>query len=246
MLGHDVQTESKALRQRIGVLPEGTSVYERLTGRKHVELAAKMKNCDDEPRDHLRYVGLDSSDWDRSAGNYSKGMRQRLLLAMALVGDPELLILDEPTSGLDPNGMKEIRKIIREQTDAGRTVFLSSHLLAEVESVCKRVGIMNDGELATVDEVDRLRETAVGKANVELSVETIPEDLALTSIAGVTNVTAEDSTIRATCSRRDTKMNVIRYVDKVANVTDIVAEDISLETVFDTYTEGKQMMEESA
>ncbi|NEU58556.1 ABC transporter ATP-binding protein [Halorussus sp. MSC15.2] len=246
VLGHDVQTESKALRRRIGVVPEGTSVYEQLTGRKHVELATRMKNCDDDPEDRLRYVGLDPEDWDRRAGDYSKGMRQRLSLAMGLVGNPDLLILDEPTSGLDPNGMQDVRDIIREQTDAGRTVFMSSHLLAEVESVCKRVGIMNDGELVTVDEVDRLRETAVGDADVKLSVEAVPDELDLTAIEGVTDVTIADSTIRVACSKRDTKMAVIRHVDQIATVTDVVAEDISLEAVFETYTEDRRIVEESA
>lgn len=246
VLGHDVQTESKSLRRRIGVLPESTSVYEQLTGREHVELAIRMKNCDDDSEDRLSYVGLDPEDWNRTAGNYSKGMRQRLSLAMALVGDPELLILDEPTAGLDPNGMQEVRKIIRDQIDAGRTVFLSSHLLSEVEAVCKRIGIMNDGELVTIDDVDRLRDAAVGDACVELRVESVPDNLDLTALSGVTEVATEESIIRATCSTRATKMRVIRRVDAATRVTDVVAEDVSLETVFDTYTESGQTVGESA
>lgn len=246
VLGHDVVTESKAIRRRIGVLPEGTSVYEKLTGREHVELAIQMKNCDDDPEECLSYVGLDSEDWDRIAGDYSKGMRQRLSISVALVGDPELLVLDEPTSGLDPNGMQDVRKIIRDQITAGRTVFLSSHILSEVEAVCERIGIMNNGKLVTVDDVDRLRERAVGDTSVELRVDSVPDDLNLTALDGVTEVTTEESTIRATCSTRATKMSVIRRVDEATRVTDVVAEDASLEAVFDTYTECKQTMGESA
>lgn len=245
VLGHDVESESKALRRRIGVLPEGTNVYDRLSGRKHVELAMRMKNCDDDPEKYLRYVGLDPEDWNRNAGDYSKGMRQRLSLAMALVGGPELLILDEPTSGLDPNGIQDVREIIRDQTDAGRTVFLSSHLLGEVEAVCKRVGIMNDGKLVTVDDVDKLRETTISNASVELHVETVPDGFDLTELEGVTDVTTEESTVRASCSTRASKMDVIRRVDQMATVTDVVAEDISLESVFETYTAVSQPTEES-
>ena len=243
VLGHDVQTESKALRQRVGVLPEGLSVYERLTGRDHVQSAIRMKGADDDPEEQLEYVGLAPSDWDRPAGEYSKGMRQRLGLAMALVGDPNLLILDEPSSGLDPRGMQEIREIVLEQVDSGKTVFFSSHILSEVETVCDRIGIMKYGRLAAVDTVDQLRETATINAQVELQVEAIPDELDLTAIPGVTDVTTNDSTICATCSSPTAKMDVIRQVDEATRVIDVIAEDTSLETVFNTYAESERPIE---
>ena len=237
VLGHDVETESKALRRRVGVLPEGATVYQRLTGREHVESAIRMKDADDNPADRLAYVGLAQEDWDRPAGGYSKGMCRRLGLAMALVGNPDLLILDEPTSGLDPTGIQDVREIVREQADSGRAVFFSSHILPEVEAVCDRVAIMNSGRLAAVDEVDRLREATSAGARVELRVETVPDNLGLAALDGVVEVMVDDSTIRATCARPAAKMDVIRRVDDATRVLDVIAESASLEPVFNAYAE---------
>ena len=237
VLGRDVGTESKAIRRRIGVLPEGMSVYDRLTGRDHVRSAIRMKGGDDDPEEKLAYVGLEPGDWDRPAGDYSKGMRRRLGLAMALVGDPDLLVLDEPSSGLDPTGIQEIREIVAEQVEVGRTVFFSSHILSEVEAVCDRVGIMSDGSLGAIDDVDALRETAGGGARVELRVERVPDGLErdLAALSDVSDVTTDRSTVHAICADPTAKMDVIRRVDDAARIVDVVAEDASLESVFNAY-----------
>ncbi|MFT4946948.1 MAG: ABC-2 type transport system ATP-binding protein, partial [Natronomonas sp.] len=137
----DCQQQGQDLRHRIGVLPEGYDVYDRLTGRQHLEFAIESKNATDNPQELLERVDIADAA-DRKASGYSKGMAQRLILAMALVGDPDLLILDEPTTGLDPNGAREIREIIREENSRGTTVFFSSHILSQVEAVCDRVGIL--------------------------------------------------------------------------------------------------------
>ena len=235
VLGHDVQTESKTIRQRIGVLPEGASVYERLTGREHVESAIRMKRADDDPDSLLDYVGLKPDAWNRPAGGYSTGMAQRLALAMALVGDPDLLILDEPSSGLDPTGIQEIREIIQDQLDDGRTVFFSSHILPEVEAVCERVAILTGGELATVGSVERLREMTAEDTWVELQVDALPDDLDLTTLEGVTDVEIDGSTVRVVCADPTVKVEVIRRVDESAQVLDVVSDEASLEAVFNTY-----------
>jgi len=144
VLEQDATTDGVAIRKRTGVLPDGFAVYDRLTGRQHVEFAVRSKEADDDPDALLDRVGL-LDDADRKAGGYSKGMRQRLALAMALAGDPDLLILDEPSSGLDPAGAKEMREIVRAEADRGATVFFSSHILEQVEAVCDRVGILREG-----------------------------------------------------------------------------------------------------
>jgi ABC-2 type transport system ATP-binding protein len=125
VLGMDAQERSVDVRERTGVLPEGFSVYDRLTGRQHIEFAIESKEVDADPDAVLDRVGLDG-EGDRKAGGYSKGMSQRLALGMALVGEPELLILDEPSSGLDPAGAKEMRDIVREEADRGANVLLES------------------------------------------------------------------------------------------------------------------------
>jgi len=123
----DAQTESEAIRNRIGVLAEGIDLYGRLTGKRHLELALKWTDGEQTPETLLDRVGLAVTDAERKVGGYSKGMKQRLALAMALAGDPDLLILDEPSTGLDPNGIRTMRELVRSEAAAGTTVFFSSH-----------------------------------------------------------------------------------------------------------------------
>ncbi|PSQ93860.1 MAG: ABC transporter ATP-binding protein, partial [Bacteroidetes bacterium QH_2_63_10] len=122
VLGVDAQHGTLATRRRTGVLPDAYQVYDRLTGCQHVQFAVDSKGTGDDPEALLARTGIENAA-DRPAGEYSQGMRQRLVLAMALVGTPDLLVLDEPTTGLDPNGAREIRRIIREERDRGATVF---------------------------------------------------------------------------------------------------------------------------
>jgi ABC-2 type transport system ATP-binding protein len=168
ILGRDVHEESEALRHRIGVLPEGLGLYDRLSGRRHLAFAIEWKDVDDDPDAILERVGLSSADAARPVGEYSKGMTQRLALGMALVGDPDVLVLDEPSAGLDPLGIRRMRDIVREEAQEGTTVFFSSHVLGEVEAVCDRVGILADGRLVAVDDVERLRETVGAGAELRL------------------------------------------------------------------------------
>jgi len=237
VLGKDCQRESRAIRERIGILPEGFGVYERLTAIEHLQHAISVKGTDEDPDALVDRVGLDADDARRPAGDYSTGMRQRLALAIALVGDPDLLMLDEPSSGLDPKGMQEIREIIREEADDGTTVFFSSHILPEVEAVCDRVGIMNEGQLATVDSLESLRDES-GTAQVEFEVEAVPESLALDDITGVQGVTVGDGRITVTCADPTVKIEVIRAVDRRATIRDVLSEETSLEELFNRYTGG--------
>jgi len=119
VLGMDAQDDSLAIRQRTGVLPDGFHVYDRLTARQHLEFAIESKNATDDPDELLERVGIPDAA-DRKAGGFSKGMAQRLALAVALVGEPDLIILDEPSTGLDPNGAREMREIIRRRPPVAR------------------------------------------------------------------------------------------------------------------------------
>ena len=140
VFGHDAREETLAIRDRVGVLPDGYDVVGRMTGREHVDFVVDSKGADDDPDEILERVGIAGAA-DRVAADYSKGMAQRLVLGMALVGEPDLLILDEPTTGLDPNGARRMREIVREENERGATVFFSSHILEQVEAVCDRVEI---------------------------------------------------------------------------------------------------------
>ena len=236
VLGLDAQAEAEAIRERIGVLPEGAALYDRLTGIEHLEWVIRMKGVDADPYAVLDRVGLEPEDGERAVSGYSKGMQQRLGFGMALIGDPELLILDEPSSGLDPTGMQEMREIIREEAADGTTVFFSSHILGEVEAVCDRIGIMNEGRLVTTGTMDDLREGLQLDASITLAVDSVPERTHLEGLAGVRSVETTEETITATVADPSVKVDVVQAVAEMAEITDILSEDASLEQLFNTYT----------
>lgn len=139
--------DPEALRQ-LGAMVESPSLYDHLTGRENLEITRLMRGAPPSETDRvLEVVGL-LKDARRIVQNYSLGMRQRLALALALLGTPRLLIMDEPTNGLDPSGIQEMRELIRHVPDAtGATVFLSSHMLAEVEQIASQVVVIHRGRL---------------------------------------------------------------------------------------------------
>lgn len=241
ILGNNCQDEGVKVRNKIGVLPEGYSVFDRLTGRQHIEYAIRSKDADDNPIEILDRVGIREAA-DRKASEYSKGMAQRLVLGMALVGSPELLVLDEPTSGLDPNGAAEMRDILREENERGATIFFSSHILEQVEAVCDRVGILQNGELVTVDTIANLRSSLGG--GTKLLIETGTDvNGSLDTVRGLSDVETaieNDETIEVTCTD-DAKMDVIVALhDAGVDVVNFRTEEASLEDMFVEYTAGGQ------
>ena len=237
ILGYDAQDEAEEIHERVGILPDGYSLYHRLSGRKHIEYAINLKKSDDDPDEILERVGLDADAAARPAGTYSKGMGQRLALGMALVGDPDLLILDEPSSGLDPDGIRDIRELARSHADDGGTVFFSSHILSQVEAVCDRVGILSRGRLVAVDSIDGLRDAVGTGASIVLAVDAAPTDVDLTSIPGIADVTVTDGLVRATCTEPSSK---VEFIDRVraggSAILDIETHEASLEDLFSAYT----------
>ncbi|MFB6206005.1 MAG: ABC transporter ATP-binding protein, partial [Haloglomus sp.] len=144
--GEDTWDAARAARQHLGVVPEGYGVYGRLTGRRHVAFAATSRGWSGDPDAVLERVGLQDVA-DRRAGTYSRGMKKRLVLAMALVGDPDVLLLDEPFNGLDPDAAQTLRTAIEHERERGTSVLLASHLFREVAAVADRVGMLSGGEL---------------------------------------------------------------------------------------------------
>ena len=236
VLGMDVHEDSEALRERIGVLPEGLGLYERLTGLRHLEFAVDWTDARIDPDAILDRVGLTEADAGRPVGDYSKGMAQRLALGMALVGDPDLLILDEPSSGLDPNGIREMRGLVREKADDGTTVFFSSHILGQVEAVCDRVAILYEGELIAVDTVEGLRKTVGAGSELRLRVSgDVGVDVA--AIEGVDSARFADGILRVACSDSRAKARVVTNLTNAdVEILDVDSEEASLEDVFTAYT----------
>jgi ABC-2 type transport system ATP-binding protein len=158
VLGHDIRRDLSAALRRVGAIVEAPAFYPYLSGVDNLRIFARILGGDAEKHIPalLEQVGLKGRGKDK-VGAYSLGMRQRLGLASALLGDPELLLLDEPTNGLDPAGMQEMRLLVRRLAEEeGKTVFLSSHLLHEVEQVCDRVLILNKGQVIAQGRVDDL------------------------------------------------------------------------------------------
>ncbi|ELZ16292.1 ABC transporter-related protein [Natrinema thermotolerans DSM 11552] len=239
----DAQADSLEIRQRTGILPEGAELYERLTGRQHVEFAIESKGADDDPDELIERVGLSPDAAAKKAGGYSKGMAQRLTFATALVGEPDLLILDEPSTGLDPNGARRMREIIREENERGATVFFSSHVLGQVEAVCDRVGILRDGDLITEDTVEGLRDSMPDQTRLRVTLDRIPDDsdaalAAVEAIDGVSSVTPEGRSLVVACEDR-AKTEVLHVVEEYGvTVEDFETDESSLEDLFVAYTTG--------
>ncbi|MGD0817900.1 MAG: ABC transporter ATP-binding protein [Methanomassiliicoccales archaeon] len=157
--GRDMGTDGD-MRKRVGVLLEKNGIYDRLTAHDNLQYFARLYGVDDIERrikEQLELVGL-SDRRDQKAGKFSKGMKQRLGLARAMIHDPEIMFLDEPSSGLDPEAQKMMRDIILEMSRKKKiTVFLNSHNLDEVQRVCNRIAILQHGTIRAYDTVENMR-----------------------------------------------------------------------------------------
>lgn len=162
VLGQPMPRSARTVLPEVGALVEGPAAYSHLSGRANLSLldaaggGTARRGRKHRVAEALAQVGLDPGD-RRGVRTYSLGMRQRLGLANALLRRPRLLVLDEPTNGLDPQGIHEVRDLLLALNAGGTTVFLSSHLLAEVEQMCTRVGVLDRGRLVVQDQLDALR-----------------------------------------------------------------------------------------
>jgi len=241
VFGLDATEHTKEIRQRIGVLPDAYHLDGHLTGRQHLQFAIDAKDASDDPGSLLDRVGLSEQAGRRGAGGYSKGMAQRLLLAIALVGDPDLIILDEPSTGLDPNGARRMREIVREENDRGATVFFSSHILGQVEAVCDRVGILDEGQIVAEDTMAGLEASLGSEAQLSVTLDRDPGEAILGDVErvpDVRNVTVQDRTVTVACpdARKIDVLDAVRADD--VTVTDFETSEPSLEEMFASLTEG--------
>ncbi len=245
VFGMGAREHGTQVRQRTGVLPEGYDVYPRLTGRQHLEFVADSKNVAVDPDELLDRVGIPDAV-DRKAGGYSKGMAQRLLLALALVGKPDLLVLDEPTTGLDPNGARQLRGIVEAENERGATVFFSSHVLSQVEAVADRVGIVQDGELVAEDTLEGLRDSLVGASSLRIELDHTDSSVraAVEAVAGVSSVAVEGATLSVTCEDGAKYPALEAAAGAGATIQDFETSDASLEDLFADVTGGGRDLEE--
>ena len=237
-----VQGRHRALA-KVGALVEEPAFTRFLSGRKNLEYHARLSGppADRAARlgridETLSTVGLAAAA-EKKVKSYSQGMRQRLGIAQALLGGPRLLVLDEPTNGLDPQGMREVRLLLRRLADDGVTVFLSSHLLFEVEAVCDRVAVLAQGRLVAEGSPASLR-----PRGDRLRVEVDDRNRALSVLSGVRGVSVEQDgagSIRVRLSDPATAAGVnAALVGGGIGVGALVPEQDSLEDVFVALVEG--------
>ncbi len=168
ILGHDIN--DVRMHRAIGYLPENPYFYDYLTAREFLDYCAELFGYSAAKRraramEVLARVRLDEDAWDKQLRKFSKGMLQRVGLAQAIIGDPEIIFLDEPMSGLDPVGRRETRDLIASLRTEGRTVFLCSHILSDVEVLCNRIAIMKRGRLIETGRIEELRERNAGASD---------------------------------------------------------------------------------
>src|SRR3989440_3216318 len=222
---------------KIGSLIESPGFYPYLSGRENMRVIADLAGVGYKRVEEVLDMVELGSRAGRKFGTYSTGMKQRLGVAAAVLKDPELLILDEPTNGLDPQGMAEMRKLIKDIGQGERTVLLSSHLLGEVEQICDRVGVISNGKLVTQSTVQEL----LGEEGVLVRAQPIEQaqDI-LTRMLGAASVVHEDGYFHLkTDPARSMEINQ-QLINAGVGVSELRPFERSLEEVFFQLTGEKQ------
>ena len=229
----DADTQHHEALSRVGAIVETPSFYPYLSGRDNLAYFQGIAGRGDrrELDDLLEKVGL-ADRGDSRFRTYSLGMKQRLGLAYALLGDPELLFLDEPTNGMDPAGMAEVRDLIRSLGTGGRTVLLSSHLLHEVEQVCDSVGILSKGKLIVQGKVEDLVHSRGGERVRLRTTDNAKAVEVLSALDWVDDVSADGESVVVTApGERSPELSMALGRSEVY-VTEMAAEEMSLEQYF--------------
>jgi ABC-2 type transport system ATP-binding protein len=242
--GHDVVKESLRVREMVGILTESPSLYDRLTAEENMEFFAEAYGITDRSdrsnriRELLEFFDL----WERrndKAGGFSKGMKQKLALARALVHSPEILFLDEPTSGLDPRSAKDIRDLMEELSEReNQTILLSTHRLEDAEKLCSRVMIIRDGESLIVGSPDELRRRMTGSPFLEVRLRRVDEGIirSIRTLEQVSNLSIDDDANKMTVGLKDleeaTPLVVRRIVEAGGLILSVEALEPSLEEAY--------------
>jgi ABC-2 type transport system ATP-binding protein len=221
-------------RESVGFLPEIFSFDNFLTGVSFLKLFGKLSQRN---RDHvaaaipelLKFFEMPDAG-NVKIRNYSKGMTQKIGLAQALIGDPKILVLDEPTSGMDPIGKARIKQLFKKLRSEGKTVFLSTHILSDVEDIADRVAIINDGTLLAVDKISALVSVPVQRSKIAFVCANQP---AVEQIRARAEVVGTDSHYEATCPNKETKDFVLKVIlENAGDIESVKALGSSLQDSF--------------
>ena len=237
--GINVNVDPLETKKKIGYLPEANALYYDMYVREYLGFVAevhKIKSQKSKIEDIISLTGL-KVESKKKIGQLSKGYKQRVGLAAALIHDPEVLILDEPTSGLDPNQIIEIREVIKQQ-GKDKTVLFSSHILQEVEAMCDRVIIINKGELVADDKLTNLRKNSGSATKVVLELKEIVDPEAMTSVFGKGVSRVSPTTWRfETGDPEKLKKEILQHtLQNNLNVVSLQSQTTNLEDVFRNLT----------
>lgn len=242
VLDMDVMEKSLEVRKKVGYLPENNPLYLDMYVKEFLKFIAgihKLPECNNRIAEIIEMTGL-GPEMQKKIGALSKGYRQRVGLAQALIHDPEVLILDEPTSGLDPNQIVDIRNLIRE-SGKKKTVLLSTHIMQEVEAICNRVIIIDHGIIVADDSTDRLHELSNGRNMVEVEFDKSIAKEALLKIKGIIAVRSAGVNkweVEAE-SNIDARKELFQYaVKNDLTVLSLTKERFSMEEVFQRLTKS--------
>ena len=240
IFGLSPRADGTEIRGRVGYLPGDFVTYDHMTGATVTEYFTNLRGTDPVKLEALceRY----QLDLGRKIGQLSKGNKQKIGLVQAFMNDPDLLILDEPTAGLDPLLQHEFQQMVHEEKDQGKTIFMSSHLMSEVEATCDRVGIIREGELVTIDTVSHLTELSLWTAKITFTQPVSPDTF--DSLAGITVTDqTENRTFDLSISGEGAMDTLIRTAAKTATNTPIQtfeSQHASLEDAFLKYYSSEE------
>ncbi len=237
--GINVNEEPLQTKKKIGYLPESNALYYDMYVREYLGFVAEVHKISNKKRaidNAIETVKL-NVEAKKKLGQLSKGYKQRVGLAAALIHDPEVLILDEPTSGLDPNQIIEIREVIRQQ-GKDKTVLFSSHILQEVEAMCDRVIIINKGQLVADDKLTNLRKNSTGQARVILELKEIVDEEVMSSVFGNSVSRINPNSWRFdTSDPEKLKKEILQLtLQNNLNIVSLQSETTNLEDVFRSLT----------
>lgn len=234
VLGLDCWKDSVKLKRQIGYIPGDVHLYEKMTGKALIDYIDRFQPGKPALRESL----IERLDFDvrPKIKHYSKGNKQKLAVIVALMHNQDLLVLDEPTSGLDPFVQQEVYKILREFKEEGKTIFVSSHILPEVEKVCDRVGILKEGHLVATEKVEDLKYKKIRQAELTFDEDVDPKEFDLPGVAEIKQLNSRH--LRLTI-----KGGIDSLIKKAAQhkVVDFTFAHASLEDVFmEYYTKEKE------
>jgi ABC-2 type transport system ATP-binding protein len=240
--GIDIRKHGKEAKKYVGYMPEKVAFYDNLTAEQNLRFYAEIKHASNEECTKLiDEFGLGDTGKKR-VGKFSKGMVQRLGMARAILGSPPILILDEPSGGLDPRGVVLIRDKILEMKKKGSTIFVSSHILSEIQEICDRVGIINKGVLVAQDSVEGLSKKLNLKPQISITVDRISSTIenAVKKLPGVEVVQIKGNILDIICDSTMKAKVILTITEAGGNIQNLQTKEPSLEEVFMRYTTEAQ------